>query len=384
MAAFSFTEEEELFRRNVQEFAQKELAPGAKERAKKGEVDLEIVKKMADIGLMSMNVPEKYGGQEVSWVTVGIAIEELAKADFTISVLPISGPGFLGPVLTHAPEELQQKWFPPILRGELLPCLCLTEPDCGSDAVAIKTRAVRDGDYYVINGEKTSVSWGMQAKIAVVFAKTDPAAGARGVSAFLVPTDTPGLTKSAIPDMGWPSAQRASFFFDDVQIPANHLMGAEGQGFYLAMDVIGVVRVALTLQAIGHAEGALDEAISYAKQRTAFGRPLANFQAISFKIAEQATYLEAARLLCYRTLGLKDQGQRHLKEASMSKWYGARAAVNACHEALLIHGQIGFSEECPVEQRLRNVIGSEIGDGTAEIMKLNISREVIGKEFQPL
>jgi cyclohexanecarboxyl-CoA dehydrogenase len=382
--SFVFTDEEELFRRQIQEFAQKELAPGAKERAKKTSVDMKLVKKMADLGLLAMNVPEKYGGQKVSWVTVGIAIEEMSKVDFTVGVLPIGTCGYLGQALSYAPEYLQDKWFKPVIDGDMLCCLCLTEPDCGSDAVAIKTKAIKDGKHYILNGEKTSVSWGMQAKVGVVFAKTDPAAGARGVSAFIVPIDTPGLTKSSIPDMGWPSAQRASFFFDDARIPADHLLGEEGQGFYLAMNVIGVVRVALTLQAIGHAEGALDEAIAYAKQRTAFGRPLANFQAVSFKIAEEATKLEAARLLCYKALALRDKGERNLKEASMAKWYGARVAMEACHEALLIHGQIGYSEECRVEQRLRNVIGNEIGDGTAEIMKLNISREIIGKEFQPL
>jgi cyclohexanecarboxyl-CoA dehydrogenase len=381
---FAFNESEELFHRQVQEFARKELGPGAKARAKDTQVDMKLVKKMADLGLLAMNVPEKYGGQQVSWVTVGIAIEELAKVDFTVSVLPIGPCGYLGQALTFAPEYLQDRWFKPVIEGDILTCLCLTEPDCGSDAVAIKTKAVKDGDHYIINGEKTSVSWGMQAAFGLVFAKTDPAAGARGVSCFLVPTDTPGLTRSSIPDMGWPSAQRASFFFDDAKIPADHLLGEEGQGFYLAMNVIGVVRVALTLQAIGHAEGALNEAIEYAKQRTAFGRPLANFQAISFRIAEEATKLESARLLCYRALSLRDAGERNLKEASMAKWYGARCAMEACHEALLIHGQIGYSEECPAEQRLRNVIGNEIGDGTAEIMKLNISREIIGKEFQPL
>jgi cyclohexanecarboxyl-CoA dehydrogenase len=382
--SFVFTDEEELFRRHVQEFAQKELAPKAKERAKKTAVDMKLVKKMADLGLLAMNVPEKYGGQKVSWVTVGIAIEEMSKVDFTVGVLPIGTCGYLGQALSYAPEYLQDKWFKPVIDGDMLCCLCLTEPDCGSDAVALKTKAVKDGKHYILNGEKTSVSWGMQAKVGVVFAKTDPAAGAKGVSAFIVPIDTPGLTKSSIPDMGWPSAQRASFFFDDARIPADHLLGQEGQGFYLAMNVIGVVRVALTLQAIGHAEGALDEAIAYAKQRTAFGRPLANFQAVSFKIAEEATKLEAARLLCYKALALRDKGERNLKEASMAKWYGARTAMEACHEALLIHGQIGYSEECRAEQRLRNVIGNEIGDGTAEIMKLNISREIIGKEFQPL
>ena len=382
--SFVFTDEEELFRRQIQEFAQKELTPGVKERAKKTAVDMKLVKKMADLGLLAMNVPEKYGGQKVSWVTVGIAIEEMSKVDFTVGVLPIGTCGYLGQALSYAPEYLQDRWFKPVIDGDMLCCLCLTEPDCGSDAVALKTKAVKDGKHYIINGEKTSISWGMQAKVGVVFAKTDPAAGAKGVSAFIVPIDTPGLTKSSIPDMGWPSAQRASFFFDDARIPADHLLGEEGQGFYLAMNVIGVVRVGLTLQAIGHAEGALDEAIAYAKQRTAFGRPLANFQAVSFKIAEEATKLEAARLLCYKALALRDKGERNLKEASMAKWYGARVAMEACHEALLIHGQIGYSEECRAEQRLRNVIGNEIGDGTAEIMKLNISREIIGKEFQPL
>jgi len=382
--SFVFTDEEELFRRQIQEFAQKELTPGVKERAKKTAVDMKLVKKMADLGLLAMNVPEKYGGQKVSWVTVGIAIEEMSKVDFTVGVLPIGTCGYLGQALSYAPEYLQDRWFKPVIDGDMLCCLCLTEPDCGSDAVALKTKAVKDGKHYILNGEKTSISWGMQAKVGVVFAKTDPAAGAKGVSAFIVPVDTPGLTKSSIPDMGWPSAQRASFFFDDARIPADHLLGEEGQGFYLAMNVIGVVRVGLTLQAIGHAEGALDEAIAYAKQRTAFGRPLANFQAVSFKIAEEATKLEAARLLCYKALALRDKGERNLKEASMAKWYGARVAMEACHEALLIHGQIGYSEECRAEQRLRNVIGNEIGDGTAEIMKLNISREIIGKEFQPL
>ncbi|MFA5375671.1 MAG: acyl-CoA dehydrogenase family protein [Dehalococcoidia bacterium] len=382
--SFVFSESEELFRRQIQEFAQKELGPGAKARAKDTKVDMSIVKKMANMGLLAMNVPEKYGGQKVSWVTVGIAIEEMAKVDFTVSVLPTGSAGYLGQAMTFAPEYLQDRWFKPVIDGDILACLCLTEPDAGSDAVGIKAKAVKDGKDYVLNGEKTSISWGMQAGIGIVFAKTDPKAGARGVTAFLLPTDTPGITKSSIPDMGWPTAQRASFFLDNVRLPADHRLGEEGQGFFLAMNVIGVVRICLTLQAIGHAEGALDEAISYAKQRTAFGRPLANFQAVSFRIAEQATKLEAARLLCYRSLGLRDAGERHLKEASMAKWFGARSAMEACHEALLIHGQIGFSEECRAEQRLRNVIGSEIGDGTAEIMKLNIAREMIGKEFQPL
>ena len=382
--SFCFNEEQEIFRKQMREFALKELAPGAKERAKKGEVDMAMMKKMASIGILSMNIPAKYGGQKVSWVNVGIAVEELAKVDFTLSVWPISGPGLLGPVLAYAPEKIQDKWFPLVVRGEGLPCFCVTEPDCGSDAVAIKTKAKRVGDYYVINGEKTSVSWGMQAKVAIVFAKTNPDAGAKGVTCFLVPLDLPGISRSFIPDLGWPSARRASINFDDVKVPLDHRMGEEGQGFYLAMGVIGVVRVALTMQAIGHAEGALEEAINYAKQRTSFGRPIAKFQAVAFKLAEHATILESAKLLAYHAFSLKDEGRPHLKEASMAKWYGARSAVMACHDALLVHGQIGYSEEYSAEQRLRNVIGTEIGDGTAEMMKLIICREIIGREYEPL
>jgi alkylation response protein AidB-like acyl-CoA dehydrogenase len=187
--SFVFSESEELFRRQIQEFAQKELGPGAKERAKDTKVDMSIVKKMANMGLLAMNVPEKYGGQKVSWVTVGIAIEEMAKVDFTVSVLPTGSAGYLGQAMNFAPEYLQDRWFKPVIDGDILACMCLTEPDAGSDAVGIKTKAVKDGDHYVLNGEKTSISWGMQAGIGVVFAKTDPKAGARGVTAFLLPTD---------------------------------------------------------------------------------------------------------------------------------------------------------------------------------------------------
>jgi cyclohexanecarboxyl-CoA dehydrogenase len=384
MAGFGFSEEEELFRQQMREFAQKELAPRAKERVKKEGVDNEMAKKMASIGLLSMNAPAKYGGILTSWVQVGIAVEELAKVDFSAGNFVIQVPGFLGQVLSYATEEVQDEWYPRLLNVDAFSCLCLTEPDCGSDAVAIKTRAVKDGDYYVISGEKTAVTVGMQANIAAVFAKTDPAAGARGVSCFIVPLDLPGVTRGPLRDIGWIPMQRAWINFDEVRVPAKYLVGEEGRGFYMAMGTIGCVRVLLGLLAIGKAEGALDEAIKYAKQRTAFGRPIARFEGTSFRIAEQATILESARLLCYRALWLKDQGLNNTKEAAMAKWYGTRMSVMAIHEALLIFGHVGYCEDYPVEQHLRDAIGNEIGDGPAEIMKLIISREIIGKEFEPM
>jgi cyclohexanecarboxyl-CoA dehydrogenase len=224
----------------------------------------------------------------------------------------------------------------------------------------------------------------MQANIAFVFAKTDPAAGARGVSCFGVPLDLPGVTRTAMRDIGWIPVQRASINFDEVRVPAKYLVGEEGRGFYLAMGAIGCVRTLLSLLAIGKAEGALEEAIKYARQRTAFGRPIARFEGTSFRIAEQATILESARLLCYQALWLKDQGRPNTKEAAMAKWYGTRMAVMAIHEMLLIFGHVGYCEDYPMEQYLRDAIGNEIGDGPAEIMKLIIAREIIGKDFEPM
>jgi len=384
MSGFGFGEEEELFRRQIQEFAQKELAPGAKERVKKVGVDREMAKKMASIGILSMNAPAKYGGIAANWIKVGIVVEELAKADFSAGIYVIMGPAFLAQLLPYASEEVQDEWYPRLLNVDAFSCLCLTEPDCGSDAVAIKTRAVKDGDYYVISGEKTSVTVGMQANIAFVFAKTDPAAGARGVSCFGVPLDLPGVTRTPMHDIGWIPVQRASINFDEVRVPAKYLVGEEGRGFYLAMGAIGCVRTLLSLLAIGKAEGALEEAIKYARQRTAFGRPIARFEGTSFRIAEQATILESARLLCYQALWLKDQGRPNTKEAAMAKWYGTRMAVMAIHEMLLIFGHVGYCEDYPVEQYLRDAIGNEIGDGPAEIMKLIIAREIIGKDFEPM
>jgi cyclohexanecarboxyl-CoA dehydrogenase len=384
MAGFGFSEEEEMFRRQLQEFAQKELAPGAKERVKRPGVDREMAKKMASIGILSMNAPAKYGGIPANWVKVGIVVEELAKADFSAGIYVIMGPAFLAQLLPYASEEMQDEWYPPLLNVDAFSCLCLTEPDCGSDAVAIKTRAVKDGDGYVISGEKTAVTVGMQANIAFVFAKTDPAAGAKGVSCFGVPLDSPGVTRTAMRDIGWIPMQRASINFDEVRVPAKYLVGEEGRGFYLAMGTIGCVRVLLSMLAIGKAEAALDEAIKYARQRTAFGRPIARFEGTSFRIAEQATILESARLLCYRALWLKDEGADNTKEAAMAKWYGTRMSVMAIHEALLIFGHYGYCEDYPVEQYLKDAIGNEIGDGPAEIMKLIISREIIGREFEPM
>lgn len=382
MGGFGFSDVQDSFRKEVRRFAQKELAPGARERVKAKEFPFAIQKRMGEIGLLGLKLPEKYGGQSADWVSVGIAVEELSKVDIFAGMIMVN-PKVIGHAIAMGPEKIQQEWLPPLIRGEKTFCIGLTEPDCGNDAAAIRTKATRDGDSYIISGEKTSMSMGTFGSAAIVYAKTNPAAGAKGISCFFVPLDLPGITRSPIPDMGLHALGRATITFEEVVVPATYLLGKEGRGFYMIMDLFDAARALIPLMALGLAQASLEDAISYAKNRSAFGRPIAQFQAISFKIAEDATRIEAGRLLCYRTLWLRDQGLPHTKESAMCKWYAPEIALQAIHNALIIHGNYGYSEEFPIEQRLRDVISTEIMDGTPEIQKLIISREIIGKEFLP-
>jgi len=382
MAGFGFTEEQEMFRREVRRFVQTEMSPGAAQRAKREGYPKELIKKMGDMGLLGLNLPAEYGGQPADWVSVGIAMEEIARVDTQAYHIPIQIiAAYL--VLQQGSEELRQEWMPALIRGDKVPCLAITEPDCGSDAAALKTRAVRDGDFYILNGEKTSITLGSQADMAVLFAKTDPTQKARGITSFVVPLNLPGITRTRFTDTGWKALGRSSIVMDDVRLPIRYRVGDEGKGFYMVMGQFDFIRVCLGLGALAAAHTSLEEAIAYAKQRNAFGRPIARFEAVSFKIAEHATFIEAARLLCYRTLWLKDQGLPHTKESAMCKWLCPKIGVKAIHDSLLIHGHVAYSEEFPIEQRLRDTMGLEMADGTAEIMKLIISREIMGREFLP-
>lgn len=379
---FGFTEAQEMFRREVRSFAQKELAPGAKERAKLEAVPREIVKRLGEMGLLGVSLPEEYGGQGSDWVSLGIAIEELAKASLFEGFYPVI-PGVCYTCLRHGSEELRREWLPPLIRGEKISCWALTEPDAGSDAAAINTRATKKDDHYIISGEKTSITLGMGADAAMIFAKTDPEARARGVSCFWMPLDLPGVTRSRIPHTGWRPMAAASIIMDEVALPTRYLIGDEGKGFYVTMGMADCARPCIGLMAMGIAQSSLEETMAYALQRTAFGQPIARFEGVSFKIAEHATLIEAARLLCYRTLYLRDEGLPHIKEAAMCKWWCPEVALNAIHDCLLIHGHLGYSEEYPLEQRLRDAIGLEYTDGTAQIMKIIVARELMGRMAIP-
>jgi cyclohexanecarboxyl-CoA dehydrogenase len=334
------------------------------------------------MGYFGIQAPERYGGNPLDWVSTGLVMEEFARFDVAASVLLHHAVASIH-LITRGSEELQEEWIPPLVRGEKIGAFLITEPECGSDSAAIKTRAVRDGDTYIINGEKTSITYGTQADVGILVAKTDPAKGARGITAFLVTPHLPGIGISLFQDMGWKPMERCSFFFDGVRIPAKNRIGQEGEGFTTVMQGFDFLRVLLSLEVLGMARTALEMAMDYAKQRIAFGRPIAKFEGISFKIAEAATYLDAARMLCYRALWLRDQGRQHTKESAMCKWFCPQVAVRIIHDSLLIHGHFGYAEDYPIQQYLRDAIGFELADGSAEIMKVIIARELLGREFLP-
>ena len=379
---FSFTEEQELFRQTVRQFSEREVRPHYAERERM-DYDLpSFLQKMAQLDLLGLRVPVEYGGVDTSYVNVGIATEELSRGDYNVGTLIVSNVISAEILSRHASERVKEEWLRDIVTGRRHVALALTEPHSGSDAVALTTRAVRDGDEYVITGEKSSTSQ-VDADACIVFVRTSQVAGARGVSAILVPLDAPGLGTSRFTDLGMKLSRRGALHLDGVRVPAHNLVGEEGQGFYAVMNQFDYSRAVIAIQCVATAMQSVDETIEYVKTRTAFGQPIARYEGVSFPIAEAMTKLEAARLLCYKALWLRDMNLPHAKEAAMTKWLGPKLAVEAIHQMLLLHGHAGYSNDYPHEQRLRDVIGHQIGDGTGEIMKLIIAREMLGREFRP-
>jgi cyclohexanecarboxyl-CoA dehydrogenase len=381
MLDFTFTEEQNMIRSLVRDFAQKEIAPGYKDRVKARSIPHDLIKKMADIGLMGLNIPEEYGGQPRDATTVGIIIEELARYAEDAALLVFYNYGQAS-FLMLASEVVRKEWLPAMARGEKMVLVAATEAEAGSDLGNLKMTARKDGDGYILNGEKNRVSFAYQGHATVALAKTDLAS--RRITPFLVPLDLPGVTMSRIEDMGVESSSAGIVSFEDVRIPRKYLLGdEEGKGFVETMRAFDINRVFLALMAMAKAEISLEETCDYVRQRVQFGKPLAKFEGVSFKLAEAATHIELGRWLCYRALWMKDKGMRHSKESAMVKWWCYKQAFNIIHDCLLTHGHYGYSQDLPFEQRLKDVIGGEIGDGTAEVMKLVITREMLGREFLP-
>ncbi len=379
---FGFSDEQNDFRASVAAFAKAKLAPHYASDDRAAEFRPELLKDLTDQAIVGLRIPEEYGGQGADAVTTGIASEEVSRVDINAAyVLLIAS--LVGEIINSAAQERQrQKWLPVIADGSQLPCFCLTEPNHGSDAANLALRARPDGSGWRITGEKTSISLGMDATTALVMARTGDG-GARGVSAFYFELDDVHLQRSAFSDLGSRAIGRASLAFDDHPVPAEALVGSEGEGFIRTMQGFDYSRALIGLMVLGTAQAAIDDAIAYAKERTAFGQPISRQQGVAFPLVEAATHIHAARLLCYEALWLKDAGLPHGMQGNMAKWWAPKLAVEACHQALLTFGHAGYSDEVLQGQRMRDAIGLEIGDGTAQIAKLVTARHLFGREFAP-
>lgn len=373
----TFTEEQEMMRKMVRDFAQTEIAPFV-EKMEKGEFPRPILRKMGELGLMGIPVPEKYGGAEMDFTSYIIAINELSRVSATLGViLSVHTSVGTNPILYFGTEEQKQKYVPKLASGEFLGAFCLTEPSAGSDAASLKSRAVRNGDHYIINGSKVFITNGGEADIYIVFAKTNPDLGSKGVSAFIVEKNTPGLIIGKDEKkMGLHGSRTVQLTFEDMRVPVENLLGQEGEGFKIAMANLDVGRIGIAAQALGIAEAALSAATEYAKNRHQFGKPIAAQQGIGFKLADMATSVEAAKLLVYRAADLRSRGVKCGLEASMAKLFATRTVVEVTTEAIQVFGGYGYTEDYPVERYFRDAKVTEIYEGTSEIQRMVISKHL--------
>ncbi len=377
---FAFNEEQNAIREVVARFSAEVLAPGYRKRDQEGVIERDVIRQLGEMGLLGGELPEEFGGSGMDCVTSGLIIEEIARGDFNVGYIPLLTSLNGQIIASHAAPELAKEWLHGMTTGQKVACIALTEPHGGSDAANLRLKAERKGDVYVLNGEKTSISMADQADVAVVFARTGTVEQrASGISAFLVPMASPGITTTRFEDNGQRAIGRGSIFFDNVEVPASHRMGDEGQGFKQVMQGFDYSRALIGLQCLAVAQQSLDETWQWLTERTAFGQNLAAFQGLTHPLAEYQTYVHAARMQCYHALWLKDNNLPHNAEAAMNKWWGPKLAFDVVKQCLVAHGHTGWGEDLPFAQRLRDVLGLQIGDGTAQIMKNIIAREYLPK-----
>jgi cyclohexanecarboxyl-CoA dehydrogenase len=373
------TEDQRALQEAARRFARERLLPLYQQREAAAAIEPGLMREMGDLGLLGMDLPEQYGGLGVDAVTAGIVIEELAYGDFNIAALAVVQSLCGAIVARNASDDLKAAWLPRICAGEAILALSVTEPHAGSDASAIRLRARADGDCYVLDGEKTSTTYADSADAFVVFARVGDGTGAAGVTALLVPADLPGIQATRFRDVGSHVSGRGSLFFDGVRVPVANRLGAEGRGFSEVMAGFDYSRALIALQCIGAAQASIDEAWAYTQEREAFGGKIAQFQGVTFPLVEGETHLAAGRQLSYHTLALRDAGLPHTVEAAMVKYYGPRTAFDVIHQCLLTFGHYGWSMDLPHQQRMRDVMGLEIGDGMANIMKMIVARARTGR-----
>lgn len=381
---FPFTEEHESIRLAARNFAQKEIAPVAAEFDETGEFPSKTIKKMGEMGFMGIEVPEEYGGAGMDTLAYVLALEEICRVDAAHgTIMSVNNSLFCTGILKFGTEAQKQKYVTAVASGEAVGAYSLTEPMSGSDAGTMRSRAVREGEAYVINGRKSWVTSGPVAEYVVLFTMTDPEKKHRGVTAFLIDTSRPGFVRGKKePKLGIRASATSEILFEDYRCPLEDRLGAEGDGFKIAMTVLDAGRIGIAAQALGIAEAAYEASVVYAQEREAFGSKIGEFQGISFKIADMKTRIEASRLLVYNAALAKERakttGERFTREAAMAKLFASETAMFAAHTAVQIHGGMGYSKELPVERYFRDAKITEIYEGTSEIQRLVISRMELG------
>jgi alkylation response protein AidB-like acyl-CoA dehydrogenase len=376
---FALSEEHRMLQRMVREFAEREIAPRAEELDATDEFPHDLFRRMGEVGLLGLPLPPRYGGSGADYHALVIALEEIARVSGSMAItLDAHTSLCCEPIYRFGTEEQRQKYLPPLARAEKIGAFALTEPQAGSDAGATLTRAVRDGDEWVVNGQKIYITNGSIADLVVFTAKTDPEKGTRGISSFIVEKGTPGFKPGRDErKMGLKGSVTSELFFENCRIPAENLLGGKNEGFKQFLITLDAGRVAIAALAVGLAQGAYERSIEYAKGREQFGQPIAEFQAIRWMLADMATEIDAARLMVHRAAWLKERGQRYTREASMAKLFATEMAERVCHKAIQIHGGYGYVREYEVERMYRDQRLCQIGEGTSEIQRLVISREVL-------
>jgi hypothetical protein len=380
---FELSEAQRAVRDMVRDFTEREIRPVAAGYDERSEFPWEVVKKMGPLGLLGMVAPEAYGGAGMDTVSYALAVEEIARHDGALALTVASHNSLcLGHLLVAGSEAQKRKYVPPLARGEALGAWGLTEPESGSDAAGMRTTARLEGDTWVLNGAKCFITQGSVAQTYVVLASTNASKGTHGISAFVLERGTPGF-RSGRPEhkLGLRASDTAQLFFEDARLPRANLVGELHHGFIDTLKVLDGGRISIAAMAVGLARGALEESLRYAKERRQFGQPIAGFQAIQWKLADMATEIDAARLLTLKAAVLKDRGRPVTRESAMAKLFASEVGMRACTQAVQVHGGYGYLRDFPVERYFRDVKLCEIGEGTSEVQRLVIARQLLGRDF---
>ena len=374
------TDEQRQIRDTLRAFAREELAPHAAAWDREHRFPREALQELGQLGALGIVVPERWGGAALDHVSLAVALEEIAAGDgATSTIVSVQNSVVCGPLNAFGNDEQKTRFLAAQARGEKLGCFCLTEPQTGSDASAIATRAERRGDRYVLNGVKQFITSGANADVAIVFARTDKTGGKNGISAFIVETNTPGFVVARIEDkLGQRASDTAQIAFENCEVPASNLLGREGEGYRIALANLEGGRIGIAAQAVGMARAALEAALAYAREREAFGKPIIEHQAVNFRLADMATRIDVARQMVWHAAALRDAGEPCLKEASMAKLFASEMAEQVASDAIQVHGGYGYVTDFPVERIYRDVRVCQIYEGTSDIQRLVIGRALVG------